>query len=479
MRTQKNIKHEFQVLWILGLLLCCQTACANESRGTHPNLNRDQQAGTEYQYDKNFVERLTQDTKQKVAQDQCFHRSESPETDCRQEYVEISFQQGRFNMQDSTEEPVLLTEQDLDLFLATTRYRHRFKNLYKVEKGRIVEADPKVKLPATVYDLMQQLSDGPFIPAHALAEVYEVLEETYPDSSGKYLNHNTAIQEILMEYNPQTPMVGLMDFGRLETLFDTAVICGPESVRKKQRHIKERTQIFAKDLKDVLERENIKYINLSFGISHKSLSSDISNLCKGRRTFYYDELMNLVLENLEAAFEVLHETDGVISVQASPYQSWDDGPFDCQKNYSMRIIAGAYNQPKGGAVIVPSQGRNNARTQVERVGKCADSYVDFNLDLESRKDQPETLMASFGMGFGMGRIGRKSSISTSNATPLVLSHVIYLRQRDEFRNRNLDAALVRDLKSKMMAPECWNKTECKFSDPLLKRELRVFELKYW
>ncbi|MDA9951195.1 hypothetical protein N9D31_01345 [Oligoflexaceae bacterium] len=465
-----------RTLTVLVLLSLCSSACGDErsNKGDKKNVSND--FGSNYIYDKDFVSSVTQSARERVQQDQCFKNSDSPEEDCAADYKEVSFRDGSFQMKASTGEPVLMTEYDVDVFLATTRYRHRYKNLYTVKDGRIVDANPRVRLPTVMFETMSEIAGHDFVPAHAFKQLGEIFDDAYPDVSGPYSNHNTVIQEILMEYNPETPIVGLSDFGKFESLFDKSVVCGRGSLRKKKKHIKSRSQAFAQDLKALIRRERISYVNMSFGISNKSVVSDLEELCGSRRQYASESVAEAILDSFKSTFEYLNQSDGVLSVQAAPYNSWDDGPYDCSAEYSMRIIAGAYNQKASSSAWGFSQ---RSDSNVPKVGRCGDAYVNFNTDFESNEDKPQTLMATLGIGFGMGRIGRKSSVSTSNATPLVLSHVIYLRHSPEFANREIDSSLTEDLLKELKICEEGDRSSCEYSDPLKLRKLRVYELKYW
>ncbi len=401
----------------------------------------------------------------------------------RFDQVEIKFSDGDFEMVQNTDETILMTEGVLDKSIAVGKNRYRTRAYYTIKDAQIKQKNPKMKIPVPIKEIIEEFSGPEYIPAHITTTLAEKISDALIDNDKMehYTNHSTAITDILLEYNPHSPIVFLEGITDLHRFYDKNILC-TERLNRIKKHINDRNQTFTKDLKDLFKRDKIHYINMSFGINKRDISGDLNELCPHTSYYKRKKIADIYLDELNDIFKTLHESKGIISFQASPYQFMDEGPHDCKKKYKNRIMVGSFNYINAPIGVSGQELSKLNKSNMYKQGKCADVYVNFNLDPENKVDYKSTLMSTYEFGFGMTRMGRMPSVSTSNATPLALSRVIHLRHSKRFQHRIFDNTLIKDLKESLTPKLCgtfFSNKRCDFIDPLKHRQAQVFELGYW
>lgn len=425
-----------------------------------------------------------------IQKDTCFQGATDYERECSDDFEEVRFSDGRFDMETSTGEAILVGEDFVDALLTTTRYRARTKAFYTVKDGKLEPYNQPVRIPKTLVNIAKRFSGPKFYPAHALEILNEPIDKSYPGFAHAYTRHNTPIIEMIYEYNPHSPVVAIDGLGDILRLFDKDAICGDDSIDAKSRHMSSRSEKFANNLSQIIDSHNIRFASLSFGIWHDTTLDKLRRLCQGQavRTSELNKLTELAISSLKPIFEVLGNTPNLMTAQSAPYQG-SRGPYDCNPELQSTVFVGSINKPysKFGddGSGLPEKSRwtsatnfkNELKSQFKAYGECADIYVNFNLLRD--KDLPDTLMASLGFGMGMGRTGRLAS--TSEAAPLALAKMIFLRQTAAFKDRPFDQTLVRDLKDALTPKACPDLPNevCIFQDPIKYRQTSIHSHDYW
>ncbi len=430
------------------------------------------------------------DSLEEIKQDTCFHDSPDYKRDCADQFEEVRFADGEFEMEKSTEEAILVGEEGVDPLLPITRYRGRTKAFYSVENGKLVNYSKSVRLPRTLLNISKRFTGPKFYPAHALEVLSEAIDETYPGFEFDYAQHNTAIIEIIYEYNPHSPVVAIDGLGDVGRLFDKNAVCGEDSIEQKTMHMKLRSIEFSRMLANIIETDNIRYASLSFGIWHSATRNNLRRLCKNfsLESSELEKITAIAIKSLKPIFEVLGKNPKLLTAQSAPYPG-NKGPYDCNPDLRNILFVGSLNKPNShflsdGSGLPEKDYWTRAdsfqkmlKVQFETRGECAHIYVNFSLLRD--KDLPDTLMASLGFGMGMGRIGHFAS--TSEAAPLGLSKIIYLRQTAEFKDRTFDQSLIGDLKDAATPKSCPDLPNqvCIFQDPLKYRQTSIHSHLYW
>ncbi|SFD71936.1 hypothetical protein [Pseudoalteromonas denitrificans] len=418
----------------------------------------------------------------------------------------IRFSDGRFNPAKLDPNQTILILDDGLEFSSTVRYRSRIKAAYEqmndgfyhqAEQG---DYDPEFNLPLLAINTLREIdqftdenSNETFIPALWLSQLKPEMERLYPasDNYSQYLDHGKMPLLYLLEHNPKAELViaSAPDFFKQKhTLF-----CQPDKIEEDQQstnlvrleqHIFEAADAFKTE---VINGQNINYINYSGGYTLNTVKSDWNKFCK--TNLPSNQTLKALLNTIRPFYDVLFNSEGVFAFQASDVNmTTTNNVLDIDKNYKNRMLVGDFTildseLPEDGAFSYwkrPPEllyNRNNSKRWI-------DIFINFGIIEVRPFPYNETpLMNTHPLGLNSLPI---SSMQPSWAAPVALSRAIHLKNTI-FIDKGLTNDLIIEMKNKMTPNNCsyqgwsyyrdYNGT-CKLQDPLLHRQHEVYRLRY-
>lgn len=385
---------------------------------------------------------------------------------------DLSFNEGEFSMKKPSQESILVVEDAIDS-LSVLRFRKRFKAVLEFRDGKLVHHNPTLSLPAKLIQLMKHFDTSEFESASSSETYAKSILETYGWIDNHFTGHNSAIVKALIEHNPKHPIVTLGGFIESD-IFDKELLCQKPL---NQENIRNRTDEHIHALRAVLHDFGVSYVNFSAGIIEETLRDRLNTTCG----FKYSQADGaLIAESMARIFEVFGASPNTLLIQAACLGSNCSVVDGDVQRYPHRVRAGFLNAPstsldeKG----IDSQPDSFSKLVQRYRGKGSESDVFVNLGVDMFFHYgPDAFQSPGWLGFGLFQI--ENVPSTSNAAPLALSQVIYLRET-LFPDRVFDSELITDLKSALTPQECsylqMGGGRCVLQDPLKHKQAMVFKL---
>lgn len=442
---------------------CSLTACGNTAK-TNPA--------------KKDADVKMQKVEQLLKEDECSHTAE-----CKSQ-VTYYFEDRRFKMNLNTGEAILNVEHELSQYDTAGKFRHRFLESYEFQDGELHKWNPKVNFTPKYIEILDTIYDGNFLSGEQLELIAPKIQESYRWILGSS-NHNSTIIGSMAESNPHTPFVALDKFDPTH-LFGKTVLCADDSNQESYVALKQKAWNLQSELDLMLSKHNVRYVNFSMQFPHRVLRDYIKRDCNKEPSESY---LDAIADAMVTVMESFGNREGRVLVQAANYGAHSVWLGDTARDRLPNAIsAGGYNifnpriDPSGLDLDHPNLSLEDAYSKYDPIGKNADVYVNFNLDLANLKNR-EVWSSGFAHpnthGFGLFPVG--ITASTSESAPFVLSRIVNIRH-DLFENETWSNDLIEKIKNKLTPQKCEGflkmEKRCLFQNPVPNRQLEVFRLNY-
>ncbi|AKF85918.1 hypothetical protein MFUL124B02_18595 [Myxococcus fulvus 124B02] len=379
-----------------------------------------------------------------------------------------------FAMKDSTGEALLIVDDFTTLSPRLLRYRNRLQGYYQaLEGGDVVPADPEWLLPPKLHEALTTFASEDFIPAEALRALAEPLRAHYPAQGRQSVGHGNTVFSLLVEANPRQPIV-VMDHPGLYEL-SRSEFCEPTGEPGALERLRGRAQRAATGLRSIIERHDVRFVNLSLGETVDTLRRTWPQYCSGEAPGV--EVLRAKLAAYAPIAQVLFATPGVFTAQAA-IDAKDplDYPYDYPSaEYPNRLRVGFFTTLDSG---LDASGRGDT-SKLE--GWPARENVDVYLNSGVLPTRPFTHNATPWLqvdSFGVD-IFPITAATTSWMAPLALSRFIHVRY-ERFADRTMTDELIQRITKWMVPSACEDLPDlvCVFQDPLAHGQLEVTRLGY-
>lgn len=311
-------------------------------------------------------------------------------------------------------------------FAAYTRYKSRvLDDIEPNIDGKYESVQRPIELQRGALKILSGILNDKFqnVPAEYLNPVEDQFNRTFPNHVYP-IRHGELIFGTLADLNPNAEFVIAQTFDIPRDL-----ICHADEELTEFAALKHYFNSASSSLKDIIQRYNISFVNLSLGHSIKTVS-EVASKCSGGGLS--SGSIRTILDIIKNEFyDNLFSLADVIFVQSGPWSQRQlnlgdpEYPIDCYQ-YPNRIRTG-YAEftestiPPTGSML-PSGvalGQSNAR-------KCIDVF--FNTGVEGKKPYAEGQYPYRMTMNGIGSSSMPEPFCTSWAAPFVLSYLNFERQ---------------------------------------------------
>lgn len=383
---------------------------------------------------------------------------------------------GDVRIEDASPETVMLVDELPALTFDAIRYQQRIAGYYRWKPDGTLDDSPfELEAPRTLRDILTSLQTPAFVPAERYVSLAPTLIGKYAAIQKDSLLHGTITFDILVEHLPKHALVLVNaptpgpEFGGCDALGSPGL---PSRLRARQ-------ELYAKDIRAIMQKHNVHYVNLSGGIDLPTLKRNWTDLHCSTPT-PSDDVFRAYLQALTAQYDALFAAPGVVATQAASYDilSAADAPFD-------QSGPAFYNRIRVGALAVRESGLDergvgpsyNFATIRPAIGG-ADVYVSTGVaDLRGKELAAMPLLMAD--GFGTTVFPAAPGRSTSWAAPLALARLVNLRE-SRHAGVPFDDALVATLLDELAPHGCDSLPgqRCIFQDPLKHGQTEDLRLGY-
>ncbi|WP_186647240.1 hypothetical protein [Fluviispira vulneris] len=414
----------------------------------------------------------------------CTKKNENSDPNCIPVEVKTS-NNNSFANNNSLGYRILLVDNGMQV-AALTRYKDRvLKNLVEDKKtGDYIDKEISFKIPLAAKEVLEKTFENPTynnIPSELLKPSSNIFNEKFLHMI-EYINtsldftgppHGLTIFNYLANNIPNSQFV--LVYATENKL--TEILCDNEmSEDKKLEHLKLIFQNQASRLINEIKENNISFLSFSKGYSNKQLKKIVKDegskcsyvsdnlMTKINKAYFHSYLKSLttktdvilVQSNLEADYYVDPKKD-------SNYYS------DCQE-LKNRIRVGAANNLTNSIPPLGSHNISILDNFTKNSELCTEMYINFAV----QKKRPffynkgVIQLSSFNIGT---EAATGFEISSSNATPVALSYLIYLKMQLEKANPG------KEISNEMLIKRLQENNNFIF-DPSLHKQLPIYELGY-
>lgn len=388
--------------------------------------------------------------------------------------LDLRFSEGEFGMKDSNNEAILVVESSIDP-LTVLRFRNRFGESFEFNGGSLIKNDPTLTLPAGLIELMKFFNRESFESSKQTQAIAKRVRKIYSWADKDRKGHNAPILGSLVEHNPQNPILTLGGMFESE-IFGKKLLCGLPNT---QNQFHQRTLVHKETLRSIIRDYHVRYINLSGGATRQSIRIDYLKTCG---SVVSSRNLDFIEEEMAQMYEAFGSESDTILVQASAYPG-NVGKIDRDKTrYPHRIRVGMFNANETSlnedGVDTSRQDFETSLAKYDGAGVDADVFVNLAVDFYL-KFGPATFLAPAWGGFGLWQISNIPQ--TSDATPLALTQIIYIRETF-FRDVEFSDKFIEAIKERLTPQKCpylnAKDGRCVFQDPLKHKQAMVFKLGY-
>ncbi|WGL61167.1 hypothetical protein QEJ31_06100 [Pigmentibacter sp. JX0631] len=337
---------------------------------------------------------------------------------------------------------VLIIDDSAMALAAYTRYRNRvLGNYIEDSNGKIVEDNRQIEIPLAANEILTDILNNEkygFVPAEKLNVNQDEFNKNFANelSQKQFIDessgHSTNIFNFIANNSPQAQFVLIH---KKPSNFEKIVCDNKSSDEEKKSNLYNYFIKKSGKIIEVIKKYHIKFISLSEGISHESLSKLNCNLSDDfmkeiNESYFRDFLVNIVYKNDVILFQANVSANEIIDRNDKKYYS------DC-KLMQNRIRVGVVNTLNRN---IPEYGLNERNSNIV-IGKnknseqCTDVYI--NIAVETARP------FNFAQGvveFSIFNVGTTKPVGTdvvsSFSTPIAVSFFL----NEKLKNLNINTA---------------------------------------
>jgi hypothetical protein len=226
----------------------------------------------------------------------------------------------------------------------------------------------------------------------------------------------------------------------------------------------------ADSLMAAITKYDIDFVNMSFGESNRSLKEDWLDFCSNKKGVpnegFFSKLQKIYFEHF---YQRLFAAKEVVFLQAAPYSTRtlrksNESEFysDCQ-DVKNRLMVSGFSVKDSELPIRGSNAMNLLSESFSGPWDCVDFYINFGVSSMRPYDEGPYPVLTTMNGVGASSIGTRPS--TSIATPIGLSYIIYLKKSGIVSGRGVE--FTRNFKSYLQG---------KLTDPSRFRHFEIYRL---
>jgi hypothetical protein len=357
------------------------------------------------------------------------------------------------------------------------RYANRLVGYYRVnELGGLDEMHNAAEMPTIMGNVLTSFADASFVPASALGRLQKALDPIESKVWAGPISHGAVTFYSLIDLVPEQPIV-LVDvaypFGN-DPLH--AEFCKAFSDPAARARIHERTEHLRDNLRAVMTKHNVHFVNASFGDSSRTMAGDAKDACAG--LVPSPETLRDMLAQVKPLYEALFATPGVFAAHAAGDTGSEDAPFDLvTPDFPNRLKIGVA-VAKNAGVDAEGRGDNAFVSAIETVPQRADGELFINHGCARGGDcgdAQQRLTQSLGLGDIAMPLAQPSWIA-----PLGLARFVNLRY-SRHASEPMSDALIAQIKSEMTPRLCGptGSDPCVIQDPIRHKQFETYRLGYW
>jgi hypothetical protein len=372
------------------------------------------------------------------------------------------------NMEVSTNEAILMIDDFPDGSLPQLlRYRNRIVNLYRASGDTIQPQPVSMHLPKALGDALVSFAGPSFISSSLLGAVNTAAAAAYGNVPLLFLGHGGIVFSHLVELAPEQPLVLLQLSGLLGVQPSLCQHIDTSTLTAASQHF----TAIANALRQLMQTNNVKFVNASFGDSVQTLAADWSRTCG--TAVPSSQVVRQLLHLYDPVYDVLFNTSGVVTAQAATdLGAAQDFPFDQPiSRYANRVRVGFISSLNSG---LDPQGRGTVQKteQSPRNNTDADVFLNWDcLSFGACADPHYRLAGSFGLG-----ATNLLLMATSYIDPLGLGRLINLRYANH-AGQQMSNTLIQTLRHELTPALCGGQP-CVYQDPIAHRQLEVYRQGY-
>jgi hypothetical protein len=386
------------------------------------------------------------------------------------------FSDGHFGMNGMNDETILVAETGIDP-ITVLRFRKRVKENFEFKEGELIKSDPSLLLPSGLIDILKFFNKDYFQSSAQTEFIKDEVMKVYRFVDKKREGHNAAIMGSLIEHNPQNPILTLKGMNEID-MYGKTLFCGLPHT-KTDFHQKTLDHILK--LKQMLSDYGVRYMNFSSGTTSIDLIRKMYQKHCGKSPSI--NLLQFVEDEMTQIFEIFGNDGSILFVHsASDLSSISKIDRDTTR-FPYRVRVGVFNSFDSDldeeGVDQKERGFYSFSNEVDPYGAEADVYVNLAVDMSFDYRPGTFLTPAPWLGFGLSQINNVPS--TSDAAPLALSSMIYIREHF-FKGQPFNGALIDNIKEKLIPEKCdylgRADAKCIFQDPSKHKHMMVFKLGY-
>ncbi|KAB8029819.1 hypothetical protein [Fluviispira multicolorata] len=371
------------------------------------------------------------------------------------------------------------------LVAAYTRYKDRvIKNIFEDENTGQFKANPlNIQMPKAAREILEQTFENPAygkIPSELLTSNQNIFYNKFKEMAEninfkydgkKHNGHSTVIFNYLANNNPNSEFILMhINENKFTNIFCNRIM----SLKDKEKNI---NKLFKAQSNDIIEQVNkfkISFISYSRGYSNNTLTFiENVNKCENITSEFKSKINKSYFENF---LKPITTNTNAILVQSNTTSDYlinsenDENYYsDCQ-SLKNRIRVGFANDLQ---YSIPIKGSNNIRIlkgKDKNFKLCTDIYINFAVEKERpyRYRKGAIQFSSFNIGT---IVPTGYEVSSSNATPVALSYLIYLKSILQKENPTTE------ISNEMLLNRLYENNNFIF-DPSLHKQLPIYELGY-
>ena len=379
-----------------------------------------------------------------------------------------------FAMNDSTGEAILIADDFRVVSPLVLRYRNRLRGVLRTtEDGTVATTQVSWHVPLRFHEVMTSFSGPDFIPAEWLRSLRIPISDTYSAHLGSGATHGNFVFALLVEANPQQPIVLWDDHGFQDA--PQEAFCDPTGTPEALESLREHARRKADSLRAHLGTYNVRFINYSRGTTVHTLRDMWEQRCWTPAPA--DAVLLAKLKTEEPVLEVLFGSPGVFAAHAAGYvDSPEESPFDFpSERFPNRLRIGFFSTLESG---LDPMGRGPLEgLQGQPAPQAVDVYLNSGIQpVRPFAYSPTPLLHASDFGLDVLPI---TFTSTSWIAPLGLSRFIHLRE-SLYGGQPLTNERVAALMDAMVPAACTEQPEgrCRYQDPLLHGQTEAMRLGY-
>ncbi|AKQ69212.1 hypothetical protein A176_006124 [Myxococcus hansupus] len=379
-----------------------------------------------------------------------------------------------FAMTDSTGEAILIADDFRFVSPLMLRYRNRLRGVLRTtDDGTVATTQLTWHVPLRFHEVMTSFSGPDFIPAEWLRALRIPVDETYGARLGSGATHGNFVFALLVEANPQQPIVLWDDHGFRDVPLDA--FCDTTGTPEALEPLREHARRKADSLRAYLDMYNVRFINYSRGTTVHTLRELWEHRCQAPAPANAVLLAKLKTE--EPVLEVLFGSPGVFAAHAAgDVNSPEESPFDFpSERFPNRLRIGFFATLESG---LDAMGRGPLEGLRGWPGpQAVDVYLNSGVaPVRPFAYSPTPLLHASDFGMDVIPI---THTSTSWIAPLGLSRFIHLRE-SLHGGQPLTNERVASLIDAMVPRACAGQPEgrCQYQDPLLHGQTEAMRLGY-